>query len=315
MATSRGIDVSGYQKAQDWNAHKKDGVEFAFAKASEGMHSRDKMFETHMAGILKAGLVPGAYHFAWPNQDVQAEAANYIGAVKPYTSGPFMHWLDLERYEDNRNYKNRTAAEIQAWAAEWVRIVRKKFPNNFVGVYTSGSDIQAGRFPNGVQLWYPAYPVQGSSYERAEKAGQPKPSGIKPLVWQFTSKPLDRNIAYVSAKELRAMAGNKKVDDGGETHDMQAEDQLKLSEWAVKKWPEDPSMADGKIGVGNAIAGAYSHARAAREDQAAELAALRKDVQALKASLATVLQLLREPKPTEPKPEPAPAPPKKATGR
>lgn len=306
MATSRGIDVSGYQKAQNWADHKKDGVEFAFAKASEGMHTRDKMFDTHMSGILKAGLVPGAYHFAWPNQDAHQEAANYIGAVKPYATGPFMHWLDLERYEDNRNYKGRTAAEIQTWAKTWVSLVRKAFPNNFVGVYTSGSDIQAGRFPNGVELWYPAYPVQGSSYERAENAGRPNASGIKPLIWQFTSKPLDRNIAYVSAKELRAMAGNKK-DDGGEKAEMQAGDQLKLSEWAVKKWPEDPSMADGKIGVGNAIAGAYSHARAAREDQAAELAALRKEVAGLRADLKTALELLRA--------TPEPKPPTQATKR
>lgn len=306
MATSRGIDVSNYQKAQDWAEHKKNGVAFAFAKASEGMHGRDKMFDRHIADIIKAGLVPGAYHFAWPNQDVQAEAANYIGAVKAYTDGPFMHWLDLERYEDGRNYRNRTAAEIQAWAAEWVRIVRKKFPNNFVGIYTSGSDIQAGRFPNGVQLWYPAYPVQGSSYERAEAAGRPKPSGINALIWQFTSKPLDRSIAYVSAKELRDMASNKKA-DGGDKDEMQLGDQIKLSEWAVKKWPEDKTMADGQIGVGSALAGAYSHARAAREDQAKELAALRKDVAGLKASLATVLQLLGE------KPQPKPA--DKADGR
>jgi len=291
MATSRGIDVSGYQKAQDWKKHKEDGVEFAFAKASEGMHGRDTMFDRHIADIIKAGLVPGAYHFAWPNQDVQAEAANYIGAVKPYTDGPFMHWLDLERYEDGRNYRNRTAAEIQAWAAEWVRIVRRKFPNNFVGIYTSGSDIQAGRFPNGVQLWYPAYPVQGSSYERAEKAGQPKPSGISALIWQFTSKPLDRSIAYVSAKELRAMASNKKADKG-EDDEMKLADQIKLNEWAVKKWADDKTMADGQIGVGNALAGAYSHARASRDETAEQLAALRKDVAGLKSSLATILHLL-----------------------
>lgn len=304
MATSRGIDVSGYQKAQDWEKHKADGVAFAFAKASEGMHGRDTMFDRHIADIIKAGLVPGAYHFGWPNQNVEAETDNYIGAVKPYTDGPFMHWLDLERYEDGRNYRNRTAAEIQAWAAEWVRIVRKRFPNNFVGVYTSGSDIQAGRFPNGVQLWYPAYPVQGASYERAEAAGRPNASGIKPLVWQFTSKPLDRSIAYVSAKEMRAMASNKKADGGDD--EMKLTDQINLSDWVKKQWPDDKTMHDGKIGVGNAIAGAYSHARAARDEQRTELAALRKEVAGLKSSLATVLKILQEPKPTPPKPDPAP---------
>jgi GH25 family lysozyme M1 (1,4-beta-N-acetylmuramidase) len=35
LATSRGLDVSQYQGAQDWAKHKANGVTFAFAKASE----------------------------------------------------------------------------------------------------------------------------------------------------------------------------------------------------------------------------------------------------------------------------------------
>lgn len=292
MATSRGIDVSSYQKAQNWADHKKDGVAFAFAKASEGMHGRDGMFPRHIADIITAGLVPGAYHFGWPNQDAHAEAANYIGAVKAYTDGPFMHWLDLERYEDGRNYRGRTAAEIQTWAKTWVALVRKAFPNNFVGVYTSGSDIQAGRFPNGVELWYPSYPVQGSSYARAEAAGRPNASGIKPLIWQFTSKPLDRSIAYVSASELRAIAAKKEIDGGDE---MQLGDTVKISEWAKEEWPNDKGLQDGAIGVGSALAGAYSHGRAAHDGTDAILGALegiKKDLAALRAQLATVQKLI-----------------------
>lgn len=293
MATSRGIDVSAYQKAQNWADHKKDGVAFAFAKASEGMHGRDKMFDRHIADIIKAGLIPGAYHFGWPNQDAHAEAENYISAVKPYTDGPFMHWLDLERYEDNRNYKGRTAAEIQTWAKTWVSLVRAAFPKNFVGVYTSGSDIQAGRFPNGVELWYPAYPVQGSSYQRAEAAGRPNASGIKPLIWQFTSKPLDRSIAYVSASELRAIAGKKEIDGGDE---MQLGDTVKVSDWVKEQWPEDKGLQDGAIGVGSAIAGAYAHGRAAHDGTDAILAALgdlKKQLATLAAKQAAMEKLLQ----------------------
>lgn len=286
MATTRGIDVSAYQKAQNWNDHKEDGVSFAFAKASEGMHGRDKMFDRHIADIIKAGLTPGAYHFAWPNQDVHAEASNYIGAVKAYTDGPFMHWLDLERYEDNRNYQGRTAHEIQVWAATWIGLVRMAFPNNFVGVYTSGSDIQAGRFPNGVELWYPSYPVQGSTYSRAENAGRPNASGIKPLIWQFTSKPLDRSIAFVSASELRDIAGKKKTQGGTQ---MQLGDAVKLEPWIAKKWPKDAGLQDNIISVGIALEGAYGHARAAHDGTDALLAgmtALKKQVADLAKQVA-----------------------------
>lgn len=292
MATSRGIDVSGYQKAQNWAEHKKTGVAFAFAKASEGMNTRDKMFDRHIADIIKAGLIPGAYHFAWPNQDAHREAANYIGAVKPYTTGPFMHWLDLERYEDGRNYKGRTAAEIQVWAKTWVALVRKAFPKNFVGVYTSSSDIEAGRFPNGVDLWYPAYPKQGATYAQAEQRGRPNASGIKPLIWQFTSDPIDRSVAYVSAAELRALAGSKES-AGAE---MQITETVDVAEWAQNKWPEDKGLQDGKMGADGALAGAYVHSRAAHDETReilTALARLTKEVTTLRAQVTNLEKLAK----------------------
>ncbi|MEU3984226.1 glycoside hydrolase family 25 protein [Streptomyces sp. NPDC026672] len=213
MATCRGMDVSTFQGTQNWAAHKADGVVFAFAKASEGEHSRDAKFTTHIKGIIDAGMVPGAYHFAWPNQDVAAEAANYVGAVRPYARAGFTHWLDLERYSDGRNYAGRSAAQIKAWATSWIAAVRRAFPGQRVGVYTSASDISAGHLPSGVPLWYPAYPWGPADYGRAEGAARPNPSGVSPLIWQFTSEPLDRSIAYLSAAGLRAWAAGDTEED------------------------------------------------------------------------------------------------------
>ncbi|GGN46819.1 glycoside hydrolase family 25 protein [Streptomyces fuscichromogenes] len=206
MATSRGMDVSSYQAAQDWTALRKAGVVFAFAKASEGQHSRDDRFDTHIAGIIKAGMVPGAYHFAWPVQSVAAEAANYIAAVRPYARPGFVHWLDLERMNDGRNYGSRTAAQIKAWVKEWLRLVGAAYPGQRIGVYTSASDVAAGHLPSGTTLWFPRYPWGTADWPRAEAAVQPTVSGIKPLIWQFTSKPYDRSVAYLSEAQLRAWA-------------------------------------------------------------------------------------------------------------
>lgn len=206
MATCRGLDVSAYQGTQDWADHKKDGVVFAFAKASEGQHSRDPKFATHITGIKAAGLVPGAYHFAWPNQDVATEAANYIAAVKPYAGKGFTHWLDLERYSDGRNYSGRSASQILGWVSTWVVKVSAAYPGQRVGIYTSADDIAAGHVPAGLPLWYPAYPWGPAAYSKAEAAAQPKPNGRAPLIWQFTSQPLDRSIAYMSAADFRNWA-------------------------------------------------------------------------------------------------------------
>ncbi|MFI6347246.1 glycoside hydrolase family 25 protein [Streptomyces sp. NPDC050560] len=207
MATSRGVDVSAYQSPQNWADHKKDGVSFAFAKASEGAHTHDTRFATHITAIKAAGLVPGAYHFAWPNQNPATEAANYIAAVHPYAGKGFTHWLDLERYEDGRNYTGRSAAQINAYTTAWLAAVRKAFPGQRVGVYTSGDDLAKGHVPAGVPLWYPAYPgASCDTYAEAEKRPQPRPSGRTPMFWQFAGSPLDRSVCYLSAAELRTWA-------------------------------------------------------------------------------------------------------------
>jgi GH25 family lysozyme M1 (1,4-beta-N-acetylmuramidase) len=222
------MDVSVYQGPQDWPALKAGGLAFAFAKASEGEHSRDNHFVQHITGIKAAGLVPGAYHFGWPTQDVAAEAANYIAAVKPYAGPGFIHWLDLERRTDGANYKGRSASQIRAWAAKWLALVAAAFPGQRVGSYTSKSDLAAGHLPTGVPLWYPAYPgTSVDEYAEAEAAPRPKPSGWTPLIWQFTSNPrtgpnLDLNICYLSPTELRTWANpqeNTVTLTAQETHD------------------------------------------------------------------------------------------------
>ncbi|MFF3450521.1 glycoside hydrolase family 25 protein [Streptomyces sp. NPDC002667] len=221
MATCRGIDLSVFQGAQDWTARKAEGVVFAFAKASEGEHTHDAHFALHIKGAVEAGLVPGAYHFAWPNQDVAAEAANYIAAVAPYAGPDFVHWLDLERRSDGANYAGVTAAGIRAYATAWVAKVEAAFPGRRVGVYTSASDLAAGHAPAGVPLWYPAYPWSGAAtYAQAEAHTKPEPSGRAPLFWQFTSTPLDRSICYLSESALRAWAAGTETDMALTTDDI-----------------------------------------------------------------------------------------------
>jgi GH25 family lysozyme M1 (1,4-beta-N-acetylmuramidase) len=227
VATCRGIDVSAHQPAQDWGTHKRNGVVFAFAKASEGQRSRDARFAQHIAAIKAAGLIPGAYHFGWPNQDAAREAANYIGAVKPHADKGFVHWLDLERYPDGKNYAGRTSAQIKAWVSTWIDAVEKAFPGQRVGIYTSGDDVAQGHAPGGVPLWYPAYPgASVDTYAEAEARPAPSPSGRTPLIWQFTSDPagsgpnLDLDIAYMSAAALRAWAaGTTTTNTGSGTED------------------------------------------------------------------------------------------------
>lgn len=285
MPTSRGMDVSAYQGTQDWAALRNAGVVFAFAKASEGQHSRDSRFDTHIAGIIKAGLIPGGYHFAWPAQDVKAEAANYIGAVRPYAGRGFTHWLDLERYSDGRNYGSRTAAQIRAWAKAWVDAVRAAFPGQRVGIYTSASDITAGHLPySDIPLWFPRYPWGAADWSRAEGQAQPAVAGKHALIWQFTSQPVDRSIAYLSEAALRAWAEGDTIKED----DVDLQDKILLGDWIPAAWPKDEGLADKQITVNTAIGSGYAHARRAADNTTAILAQLG----AQQATIATLVDAI-----------------------
>lgn len=229
-ATSRFIDVSSYQGAQDWAALARGGLTGAQVKAGEGDHTHDAHYRMHMDGILEvASLLPQAYHFAWPNQDAHGDADNYVSIVKADADRHpgFVHWLDLERRLDGANYAGVNAKEIRAYAAAWVDRVKAAFPHQRVGVYTSASDIKAGHYPaNSDALWYPAYPSGAMTYTQAEQRSKPNP-GIVPLFWQFTSTPIDRSICYLTPAALRAWAGatptpTVREDDMPTPHDLWA---------------------------------------------------------------------------------------------
>ncbi|MEV7470279.1 GH25 family lysozyme [Streptomyces kronopolitis] len=267
MSTCRGVDVSAYQSPQNWREHRTNGLVFAFAKASEGMHGRDDRFATHIKGIQGAGLLAGAYHFGWPNQDPRAEADNYIAAVRPYAGAGFCHWLDLERYSDGRNYKGKSAAQIKIWVTAWLARVQTAFPHQRVGVYTSADDLKAGHVPAGTPIWYPEYPWGPAAFSKAEAAARPKPSGWAPLLWQFTSQPMDRSIAYMSAAELRAWASGESAQPGrgvvslaavvyGATHSMADEKKHPSGADDIAR-VQDALVANGRLKKGSFARGIF----------------------------------------------------------
>lgn len=101
-----GIDVSSFQGAINWNAVKSDGIDFAWAKATEGSASyvdyTDAYLGANMAGASGSGILIGAYHFAHPLHDpgaagAQAEADFFVASAGQYmTAGYLRPVLDLE---------------------------------------------------------------------------------------------------------------------------------------------------------------------------------------------------------------------------
>lgn len=75
--TKKGIDLSRWNDVRDFDAVKKDGVDFALLRAGYGF-TKDGKFDNFVAGCKKAGIrIPGIYLFSYALTvaDAQKEAA------------------------------------------------------------------------------------------------------------------------------------------------------------------------------------------------------------------------------------------------
>jgi lysozyme len=62
-----GIDVSHHQGKIDWKRVAKDGIQYAWIKATEGSDYRDPLWQRNAFMAQDAGLRVGGYHFARPD--------------------------------------------------------------------------------------------------------------------------------------------------------------------------------------------------------------------------------------------------------
>ena len=77
----RGIDVSSYQGDIDWPTIAKQGVDFAYVKATEGSSFTDERFEANLRGAREAGLLVGAYHFFSFESRGRSQAEHIVATV------------------------------------------------------------------------------------------------------------------------------------------------------------------------------------------------------------------------------------------
>lgn len=87
----KGIDVSVWQGAIDWNKAKAAGIEFAMIRSSYGKENKDKQtdkqFHANMQGAKAAGILCGAYHYSYATtvEEAKQEAAFFLDIIKGYS--------------------------------------------------------------------------------------------------------------------------------------------------------------------------------------------------------------------------------------
>jgi len=92
---AQGIDVSHYQGTVSWPAVRQAGIEFAFAKATDGLTWTDPQFAVNWPGMKAAGVLRGAYHFFEPADDAAEQARFFLQTVQ-LAAGDLPPALDVE---------------------------------------------------------------------------------------------------------------------------------------------------------------------------------------------------------------------------
>lgn len=95
----KGIDVSSYQGAIDWNTLSSQKLSFVFIKATEGSTFVDKNFAYNFKEARETSLTVGAYHFFSYDSDGKTQAEHFINTVVPF-QGMLPPVIDLEFYGD-----------------------------------------------------------------------------------------------------------------------------------------------------------------------------------------------------------------------
>lgn len=76
-----GVDVSHHQGVVTWGRLKRQGVAFAYVKASEGSEDRDPLYHAAAVQAREAGLKVGAYHFFSLCRPGADQASNFLAAM------------------------------------------------------------------------------------------------------------------------------------------------------------------------------------------------------------------------------------------
>jgi lysozyme len=90
-----GVDVSHHRGAIDWAAVRREGMVFAYIKATEGGDFVDRQFQSNWSQARAAGLTVGAYHFFTFCRDGASQARNFLATV-PVTPDALPPAVDLE---------------------------------------------------------------------------------------------------------------------------------------------------------------------------------------------------------------------------
>ncbi|WP_375265910.1 GH25 family lysozyme [Planktotalea sp.] len=131
-----GIDAARFQGQMNWRQIRRQGIRFAWLKATEGGDLLDPEFKANWRAAKRARVPVGAYHFYYFCTDPDTQAKWFIKNV-PRLRGGMPPVLDLEWNPFSPTCTLRPpAAEIRRVANRFIKIVERHYQTRVV-VYTA----------------------------------------------------------------------------------------------------------------------------------------------------------------------------------
>ena len=116
----RGIDVSAWQGAIDWDTVANYGMDFAILRITEAGNVIDSCFEKNYSGCQKHNIPTGAYKYSYAMTvaEIQSEARKVVEVLNGRKL-QYPVWLDLEW----NNQRSLGAEQIHKLAEAFEKII------------------------------------------------------------------------------------------------------------------------------------------------------------------------------------------------
>ncbi len=172
MAT-KGVDVSFWQKAINWDKVKASGIKFAIIRCGYGDGGVDSYFERNVRECERVGIPWGAYYFSYAESvdEAKRELDNCLKLLKG-KKPRYPVYYDLEDESTTGSQSNRTILQM---AKTFVEGIEKA--GYWAGIYANTNWFNTRL----TDVWYDKKAKWVAQYN--DKNTYKKPYGI----WQYTS--------------------------------------------------------------------------------------------------------------------------------
>ncbi|MGB3245960.1 MAG: GH25 family lysozyme [Sulfitobacter sp.] len=149
-----GIDAARFQNSINWNTARRNGVNFAFIKATEGGDLLDLEFKNHWRDAARAGVARGAYHFYYFCTSPEVQAQWFIRNVPRGNMLPPVLDMEWNPFSPTCATVRPPATEVKDQMRRWLRIITAHYGQKPI-IYTTPKFYRENNLSNfnGYEFW------------------------------------------------------------------------------------------------------------------------------------------------------------------